>query len=440
MDYEEIAVRGWTGDRATVGGASTSPPPRGLLVVDTETTTDVPQRLTFGSAKLVRITWAKHRDGAYSYRSHEITGEVVFKADELETLDQAGNKILVEHCKRNDLNLITHSEFAEKWLRYYCETRPDAKGNRIADAVLTGFNLPFDLSRMAFGCSPGRGKNKGSFTVHMHPKYVCAKDCQRKHKHSAEPQVNQFRPRIRITAIDSKKSLISWTSSKDKPFKKGRHGEDYGRFLDVRQLVWGMTNVSHSLASACEAFGLPPELCKGSTDSFVITPDFVESNRQDVTATAELAVKAIAEYATNPIDLPAVKVFSPASIAKAYIRKMGITPMLDRPGIPTDPVLLGNCTSSFYGGRSECHIRHVPVPISLLDITSMYPTVNTLMKLWDHLTTDNLTAQDVTDDFRQYAKSFTLETGSRSFTSGQHFTGFVQWNPRGDFSLYELVL
>jgi hypothetical protein len=429
MDFEEIAVRAWTNQRGNVGHSDQVPPPARLLVLDTETTTDVSQRLTFGSAKLVGIKWSQHRDGSYSYRNHEILGEVIFEADDLAVTDARGHTILVDYCEKNAVNLISHSEFMESWFRYYCETRPNSRGERIADAVVTGFNLPFDLSRMAFRYTSGTGKNKGSFTLYMHPDVEpCAEDCSKKHKHVKEAQTNRYRPRIRIQALDSKKSLISFTSSMDTSFKDGRGTGDFGRFLDIRQLVWGMTNASHSLASACAAFGLPPELCKGSTDSFVITPEFVDYNRQDVTATAELAVAALTEYGRNPIDLPPNKVFSPASISKAYVRKMGITPLLDRPGVAKDAVMLGNCTSTFYGGRAECHIRHVPVPVALLDVTSMYPTVNTLMRLWDHLTAESISVHDATTEFREYVKGFTLKKALDP-SEWPAFTGFVQVKP-----------
>lgn len=37
--------------------------------------------------------------------------------------------------------------------------------------------------------------------------------------------------------------------------------------------------------------------------------------------------------------------------------------------------------AAFYGGRAECRIRRTPVPVVLVDFTSMYPTVDALMDL-----------------------------------------------------------
>jgi len=77
--------------------------------------------------------------------------------------------------------------------------------------------------------------------------------------------------------------------------------------------------------------------------------------------------------------------------------------MLDRVGVPTDPALLGAVTSTFYGGRAECHIRNTPVPVSVCDFTSMYPTVDILMRVWDLLTFERVEVVDCTDELRRTA-------------------------------------
>ena len=64
---------------------------------------------------------------------------------------------------------------------------------------------------------------------------------------------------------------------------------------------------------------------------------------------------------------------------------MGIRPILKRQRrFPRE--VLGYAMTAYYGGRAECRIRRVPVPVVSCDFLSMYPTVNTLMGLWQHLT------------------------------------------------------
>jgi hypothetical protein len=91
------------------------------------------------------------------------------------------------------------------------------------------------------------------------------------------------------------------------------------------------------------------------------------------------------EYDKHDIELQETKAYSPASIGKAYLRRMGIKPILQRqPDFPKTH--LGHAQSAFFGGRTSAHIRRVPVPVVYTDFRSMYPTVNSLMDLWRFVT------------------------------------------------------
>ena len=122
----------------------------------------------------------------------------------------------------------------------------------------------------------------------------------------------------------------------------------------------------------------------------VITNEYIDYNRRDVLATAELAAKLLAEYDKHPIDLQPTKAFSPASIGKSYLEAMGIQPILDRqPDFPK--TYLGYAQSAFFGGRTSAHIRKTPVPVVYTDFLSMYPTVNINMGLWKFVTAKKIT-------------------------------------------------
>lgn len=164
-----------------------------------------------------------------------------------------------------------------------------------------------------------------------------------------------------------------------------------GHFLDARTLVFALTNEGHTLESATREFGVP--YTKRPVTHGTITPEYVTYCREDVEATAQLYASAMEEYRRHPITLQATKAFSPASIAKAYLKSIGISPVLDRQK-DMDPKVLGWATYAFYGGRAECRIRKVPVPVELVDFTSMYPTVDALMGMWSLLTASNITIDE----------------------------------------------
>ena len=283
--------------------------PRTVLVFDTETTTDQAQRLMFGVYRYHR--WIKGRLVCVE--------EMIFHADELPESNRDGYETLRRYVRahRRDtaadksiedstpiLYLITESEFRE-WLRIVA-TKDDGSG--AGGSLVVGFNLPFDLTRVALDSTPSRSKKYASgFSLRLWPGYVNKKGQERESK---------YRPRLGIKHLGSTKALKGFIA----PFA--------GHFLDLRTLCFALTNTGYSLASACEAFGVTgaEELydSKRKVEHGKITPEYISYCREDVRASAALYERAIAEYRRHPISLQATQAYSPASIGKAYLDAMGI--------------------------------------------------------------------------------------------------------------------
>ena len=88
------------------------------------------------------------------------------------------------------------------------------------------------------------------------------------------------------------------------------------------------------------------------TQHGIVTPKYIKYNRRDVLATSELTVKLLEEYDKHDIKLQETKAYSPASIGKAYLRRMGIKPILQRQrNFPK--AFLGHAQSAFSGGRTS---------------------------------------------------------------------------------------
>ena len=66
--------------------------------------------------------------------------------------------------------------------------------------------------------------------------------------------------------------------------------------------------------------------------------------------------------------------------------------------------------TAFFGGRAECRVRRVPVPVVTVDFRSMYPTVSCLLGMWKTLTAETIRFEDHTDAFRARLASATLES------------------------------
>jgi hypothetical protein len=362
-----------------------------VLIFDCETTTDSGQQLNFGSFQYCSLDPITLR--------LELIQEGLFYDDELMQRNPGGYAVLVSYAKEHGLPLISRRLFVERvfWLCAYK-----------ARAWAVGFNLPFDLSRLAVAFGEARDRYRGGHSLVLWD--YEAPDGSRRG--------NRYRPRIRIKAIDNKRAFIGFggrcdADPDDLTSGDGTDGDTKepfpfpGHFLDLRTLAFALTNRSHSLATACTAFDIRQGKQEAEEHGH-ITPDYIDYNRQDVRATGSLFEALIASYRGHPISLTPRKAYSPASIAKAYLKAMGIVPPLKRqPDYPRE--LLGAAMVAFYGGRAECRIRCAPVPVVYVDFLSMYPTVNTLMGSWRHLTATRIEPQDATDQVRRLVDGVTAD-------------------------------
>jgi len=346
--------------------------------------------------------------GSYQYCRTDSSGlyvadEGIFYADDLDATDPEGFGVLTQYIKDHlgvhgkPLRLLSRSQFVEEV--FY-------KAAYKARAQVVGFNLPFDISRIAVEVAEARGFNRGGFSFILFRGAEGSGFAERRH-----------RPRIIVKHRDSKGSFISFSKPMAPDLDDlipegstdGKPTTTYswpGRFLDLRTLAFALTGTSYSLERACADFGVPGKLEPGGHGQ--ITTKYVDYCRQDVTATRELRGALMDEFERHPIRLDAERAVSPASIAKAYLMAMGITPVLDRfPNFPRPE--LGYSMAAFFGGRAECRIRRTPVPVALVDYTSMYPTVSALMDLYPLKIAQDIEIEDATEEVSDLLEAMTLE-------------------------------
>jgi hypothetical protein len=382
--------------------------PRAMFVFDTETRTDASQRLTFGSYRF--------------FVGDELQEEALFYADDLPSKDRKTlEKYVASQNKRGAcLLLLTRSEFLKKLYKAVYKGR----------ALLVGFNLPFDLSRIAFTARLARGRFAGGFSLAIWS-----------YKKFGVERPSTRRPSVGIKHIDSKRALKGFTArfgpdDSDLIPENSTTGEPQkgykfrGHMLDLRTLAFALTDRAYSLDSACRAFGVEHGK-QHVTRHGVVTKKYIDYNRRDVQATSELAVKLLAEYAKHPINLQPTKAFSTASIGKAYLRAMGINPILERqPDFPA--AHLGFAQTAFFGGRTSAHIRKVPVPVTYVDFLSMYPTVNGLMDLRRFLIAREVrVVEHCQTEIKRFLNALTSEKLFSPIT-WKRLPAFVKLIPSGD--------
>jgi rRNA maturation protein Nop10 len=314
--------------------------PDAMLVFDTETRTDQTQRLTFGSYRFIV--------------GGQLACENLFYGDDLPVGDRrilerhvAAPSAVIPDEDNHDVTLLTRHQFVDNLFKNAYKGR----------CLLIAFNFPFDISRAACNFANARGRFAGGFSLDLW---------------SYADGRNRFRPSICIKHIDSKRALKGFTRRKDPDEEDlipegsttGKKEEDYafrGHFLDLRTLAFALTDKGYTLEKACEDFGVEHGKQRPARHG-VVTDKYIKYNRRDVLATSELATKLLEEYDKHDIELQETKAYSPASIGKAYLRRMGIKPILQRqPDFPKTQ--LGHAQSAFFGGRTSAHIRRVPVPV-----------------------------------------------------------------------------
>src|SRR5439155_11091650 len=138
-----------------------------------------------------------------------------------------------------------------------------------------------------------------------------------------------------------------------------------------------------------------------------ISDDEITYCRGDVRATTEALNGLKHEFDQHPLTLRPDRAYSPASMAKAYLDAMGIIPPREKFQVSDD--LYGIFMQTYYGGRAECRVRRVEVPVVHTDFTSQYPTVNALLGNWQVLTAERVSFEDATEEVRAFLASVRLD-------------------------------
>lgn len=371
------------------------------LIIDTETATGPAQRLQIG-------VWRLYSDRADAEPGVTCVEEGIFHADDLSTIDPGAFARLRSYvASRADadvaagfptrLLLMSASEWLQKRLyRYGYQHRH--RGH--TDVV--GFNLGFDLGRLASYWSEARGRDRGAFSLGLWGDY----------DGDGRWHDRRYHPRLIVRAIDPRRTLFSW-GSLDPDDTDGV--TEPGRFVDLHTLAFALTDKNHTLESAGEAFGDPWQ--KDPIPYGVVDERSLDYARDDVRHTAALYRACLSELRLHTgIDLDAPRLYSPATIGTRYLEAMGVAHPLDRfmadpelvrdaPGVKVGqrihPRVVGYAMGGFFGGRAEARLVRTPVPVTVVDATSMYPTVNANLRTWEILTAARLDVVDATAEVRR---------------------------------------
>lgn len=339
------------------------------LVFDCETHTDAGQALRFGAFQLRKgseLKWA----GLF----YDPAG-----------VSQSELATLRAFARRSRLLALTREEFVDEWLflrAYQLRAR------------IIGFNLPFDISRLAIDHGIARGAMYGGFTFTLSRQKIW--------------------PHIRVKHLSRRCSLIDFAAPYRQRDSRGQRNRGdqtpvrRGYFVDVNTLATSLLSQNFSLGALSKSLKVPnPKLDFDDFDG-PVSDAMLGYAVRDVQTTWECYAALLARL--KGLDLPDLRpeeIYSEASIGKGYLRAMGIAPWREmQPDFP--PQMLGRILSSYYGGRSEVRIRREVRQVILCDFLSMYPTVCTLMSLWRFVTASGMRQRKATQKTRQFLANVTL--------------------------------
>lgn len=329
------------------------------LIFDIETTVDEAMRA---------------RVGFYQLRVADRLDEEALIYDPREACPGDTEAIFAFAAARGMAAPITFDAFRLKILRLYK-----------AGGQVVGFNLPFDLSRIATGSVPAKATQWSKAM---------------RGAHSLAISESAYDPRIQIKHLTPRAALSQYSAPNRGKSRSARGRNDdvpvrRGTFIDVRTLAGALLAGNFSLERLTRTLKTDTQKTGTSEHGKPLTPAYLDYARDDVQATWECYVSLRDRYARFGLDTPLDSIRSEAGIGKAMLSQMGVN---IRPN--SDPDKLARDFHTYYGGRTEVRIRREIVPVVLTDFMSMYPTVCTLMGLWRFVIAESVAERDATEEVR----------------------------------------
>lgn len=376
--YAEATYRELVGDDAPPAKPVREPLPASpyKLIFDTETTTHPGQALRFGT---------------YQFRYDRVIDEAGIFYDP-EGVTPGELETLRAYADRQGLILRTRESFVDEvfFARAYA-----------LRATIIGFNLPFDISRIAISHNSARANrasigsaSRGAFTFRLSEQKIY--------------------PNVCVKHMSRRAAMIWFAGTMRQRMGRGERNRGFnvpvrrGHFIDIRTLAGALFARGFSLASLC-AF-LKVEHPKLEYDDFdaPISDEMIRYAVADVQATWECYLALTERF--NRLQFTRTipeKIYSEASIGKAYLKEMGIVPWRKcQPDFPRP--LIAKIMGTYYGGRSEVRIRRQVREVMLCDFLSMYPTVCTLMGLWRFVIANGMRWIDATDEAKVLLENIDL--------------------------------
>lgn len=204
-----------------------------------------------------------------------------------------------------------------------------------------------------------------------------------------------------------------------------------GYFIDVKTLAAALLSQSFTLESLADHLGTAHRKEKAGNHGAELTNAYIGYAVRDVQMTWECYCALRDKFARYDFEQTLEhQILSEAGIGKALLKEIGIRPWRE---VQPDfhDWLTGIIMSTYYGGRSEVHWRRIMAQVAYCDFLSMYPSVCTLMGLWQFVIANGIEWRDSTDEISKFLNEVILEDLQRPET-WRKLTAIVQVQPSDD--------
>lgn len=305
-----------------------------MLIFDCETTTDIGQKLRFGvfqerGLNFRDLVERKRRDGRITREEmDEQRSEGIFYNPA--TCSETEIETMRAYAEKNGLRFLTLEKFLYTvfYRPYYYKRWREGDPALTLPMLVIGHNLPFDLGAISYDAGPSIGGNYGGLTL----------------------KLAEGKPSIVIKKLGFGKHLFA----AHQDWNKRRNL----RFVDTQQLGRALLGPGNSsIEKMLEKLKIGDE-AKGEADyEGPITVEYIEYCRADVHATWRIFVELRTLYRKHGRTREIDRVYSEASIGKAYYTDFGIKPFLQQnPNF--DRRMIAPFMECLHGGRSEVRVRH----------------------------------------------------------------------------------
>lgn len=260
------------------------------IIFDTETTVDAVQKLRFGFAQVRFAGTLKH--------------EVIFVADDLPDTDLA---VILDYAAMHELEVVSVEVFRREIILDI---------GYLANGSIIGFNLPFDIARIAISAGVARGSMYGGFTFALT-------------KWKSDPN-------IRVKHLNPTAALIDFAAPGKQKQGRGmrnrneRVEHNRGSFIDVKTIAAALLTGRYSLDALAKRLKTSTQKYSTEEHGGPVTPDYLDYGRVDVQTTWECYEALAKIYSDFGLSTPLKRILSEASLGKALLREMNIRPLLRR--------------------------------------------------------------------------------------------------------------